>query len=428
MRCGGELRAMRLRRLVILLLVVDFAAAALVVQLRTGPADVVIGRPPATTQQPRPGATIVVERASPPVTAGAPAAAAVVAADPPPVPLRPRPEVGRSRRLRTPDAEQYGAAIEFRSDEAVPEDLLFVLVIGSDARPGERLERSRGDSIHLLAVNPRSGTGTVLGFPRDTWTEIPGHGRGKINAALALGGPDLLSETVRRLTGLPVHWWVLTGFDGLRGMVDDLGRLVVPVARRMADRASGAYFDRGLHSMSGREVLAFTRDRHTVARGDFSRSENQGTVILQALRKMRVEVSDTAGVRRWVGVLLRHGRVEAGMDDLVRLGATARRLDPERLRNVVAPGKVGKAGRASVVYLTEDAARLFADLRDDATIGRAPAPTTTTAPAPTPTTTPVATTSTTAPPSLLPTPRPRRPSRRRRRGAGTPLRRFRTPH
>ena len=403
----------RFRGLIAVLLVANLAGAGIGVVLRTGPADVVVGRPPSATRQPLPGPTVVVEAASPSV-------AAVVASDPPPVPLRARVEVGRSRKLRAPDAQQYGTAIEFRSDEPVPDDLLFVLVIGSDARPGERLERSRGDSIHLLAVNPRSGTGTVLGFPRDTWTEIPGHGRGKINAALALGGPDLLSETVRRLTGLPVHWWVLTGFGGLEAMVDELGRLVVPVSRRMADRASGAYFDRGFHAMSGREVLAFSRDRHTVARGDFSRSENQGTVILQALRKMRVEVSDMDGVRRWVGVLLRHGRVDAGMDDLLRLGATARRLDPDRVRNVVAPGEVGTAGRASVVYLTEDAARLFDDLRDVATVGTAPPPTTTTSTTPTttPTTTPVATTSTTAPPSLLPTPRPRRRSRRRAPASG----------
>lgn len=374
------------------LLVVNLLLTAIALGLKTGDGEVVVSQPPPTTQTPLPGPTIVVEDEAPPEAA---VARAVATGDPEPVPLRPRPEVGFSRQMRLPDAEQYGAAISFTSDEPVPERLLFVLVIGSDARPGERVDRTRADSIHLLAVNPQSGTGTVLGFPRDSWVEIPGHGKGKINTALALGGPDLLAETVRRLTGLPVHWWALTGFAGLTALVDDLGPLVVPVERRMADRKSGAFFDRGFHAMSGSEVLAFTRDRTSVARGDFSRSENQGTVILQALRKMRVEVGDMAGVRRWVDVLWRHARVQAGIDDVVRLGATARRLDPERLVNVVAPGNVGKAGRASVVYLTEEAARLFEDLRPDATVGQAPPSTTTTSsstttttttPAPTPTT------------------------------------------
>lgn len=367
-----------LRSWVATLVVGNLLVAAAVLGLKTGDADVVVGRPSPTTQTPLPGPTVVV---APPTSQQVQAAA--VGGDPEPVPLGDRAEVGPQAGLRQPDAEQYGTAVPFLSTEPVPDDLLFVLAIGSDARPGEALDRSRADSIHLLAVNPQSGTGTVLGFPRDTWVEIPGHGNAKINTALALGGPDLLAETVRKLTGLPVHWWALTGFEGLTAMVDELDRVVVPVDRRMADRNSGAFFERGYHEMSGSEVLAFTRDRHTVARGDFSRSENQGTVILQALRKMRTEVRDMSGVRRWVEVLWRHGRVDAGFDDVVRLGATARRLDPDRVTNVVAPGGVGTAGSQSVVYLSDEAAALFDDLRPDATVGEAPPPTTTTTGPPT---------------------------------------------
>lgn len=350
--------------LVVLNLIAGGAAAA---WKNNADADVIVGRPPAAVQQPLPGPTIV---APPP-------AAPAVDGDQVGLPLGRRPELAPRAGLRQPDSQQYGPAMAFESDIDVPDDLVFVLVAGSDARPGESVERARADSIHLLAVNPQSGTGTVLGFPRDSWVEIPGHGKGKINNALVLGGPDLLAETVQRLTGLPVHWWVVTGFDGLTAMVDRLGGLVVNVERRMADRASGAWFDRGWHHLSGREVLAFTRDRNSVAQGDFSRSENQGHVMLQALAKMRVEVGDMDGVRDWVGVLWSHVRIDAGVDDAVRLGAIARQLDPDRLTNVVAPGRIGTAGRASVVYLGAEAARLFEDLRDDATVGTAPPPTTT---------------------------------------------------
>ena len=355
--------------------------AGVAVRFRTNDdADIVVGRPPVAVQQPLPTSTIVT---APPSTV---AAASAGGGRPVSRPIGVRAEPPASPELRQPDAAPYGPAIPFHSDVEQPTDLLFVLVAGSDARPGEPADRARADSIHLLAVNPASGTGTVLGLPRDTWVEIPGHGNGKLNSAMALGGPDLLSETVQRLTGLPVHWWVVTGFDGLTAMVDALDRVVIPVERRMADRNSGAFFERGLHNLSGAEVLAFSRDRHSVAQGDFSRSANQGTVVLSALRKMRAEVDDMDGVRRWARVAWDHVRVDAAFDDVVRLGAVARRLDPDRLANVVAPGEVGHAGRASVVYLTEDAARLFDDLRDDATIGFAPPPTTTTSTVPTTTT------------------------------------------
>jgi LCP family protein required for cell wall assembly len=292
--------------------------------------------------------------------------------------------------LRRGDAGPYGPAIPFVSDIEVPDELVFVLVAGSDARPGEDLRRSRADSIHVLAANPMSGTGTLLGIPRDSWVEIPGHGRNKVNEALALGGPDLLAETVRRLTGLPIEYYVLTGFTGLQRLVDDLGGVIVPVQQRMADRDSGAYFEPGYHNMGGAEVLAFSRNRKDTEQGDFSRSLHQGDVMLSALAKMRVEVGDDRGIARWVGTLLRHVDLDLSPSDVTVLAALGRRLDPRNVTNVVAPGRVGTAGRASVVYLSGAAVALFEDLRGDATVGEAPPPTTTT-------TTTSSTTSTTVP-------------------------------
>ncbi|MGH9039657.1 MAG: LCP family protein [Acidimicrobiia bacterium] len=273
-----------------------------------------------------------------------------------------------------PDGVPAPAAIPFTSNQPVPDGLVFILVAGSDARPREDMLKTRADSIHVLAVNPATGEGTVLGLPRDAWVEIPGRGRDKINNALALGGPDLLAATVRRVTGLPIHYYLITGFTGLTKMVDDLGGVDVLVERRMNDKASGARFERGWHKMNGYEALAFSRNRNDVANGDFSRSENQGLLILAGLTKMRAEVADDAGVARWLGVLLNYVKLDVPRDQLPALGALARRLDPARLRNVVAPGRVGMTRGQSVVYLTTAAARLFEDLRADAVIGGEAAP------------------------------------------------------
>jgi hypothetical protein len=156
----------------------------------------------------------------------------------------------------------------------------------------------------------------------------------------------------------------------------------------MNDPYSGARFERGWHHFSGAEALAFGRDRHDVAYGDFSRSENQGLLLLSGLAKLRAEVADDGGIRGWLRVLTRWASLDVPMDRLPRLATLARRIDPSRLTNLVTPGRVGTAGRASVVYLGDDAARLFEDLRDDAVVGSASAEPTTTsstaAPAPAP--------------------------------------------
>jgi LCP family protein required for cell wall assembly len=273
-----------------------------------------------------------------------------------------------------PDGNPYGPAIPFTSSVAVPQDLVFILAIGGDARPGGDPRRSNGDSIHLLAVDPKTGAGTILGFPRDSWVEIPGKGTRKINSALALGGPQLMAETVRRLTGLPVHYYAVTAFAGFEKIVDELGGVNVHVDRKMNDRFSGANFQAGWHNMSGGEALAYSRNRKDVANGDFSRSQHQGNVILSSLAKLRAEVGDDEGLQRWIGVLLRHADLDSPPHQLLPLAALARRLDPSRVTNVVLPGRVGTASGQSVVFLTDEARRIFDDLRPDAVIGASPPP------------------------------------------------------
>lgn len=309
-----------------------------------------------------------------------------------------------------PDGAPYGPAVPFRSAVAVPQDLVFVLVVGSDARPGQDMRRTNGDSIHLLAVDPRTGAGTVVGIPRDSWVEVPGRGTRKINAALALGGPQLMAETVRHLTGLPVHYYVVTGFEGFERIVDDLGGVHVHVDRKMDDYFSGARFDPGWHHMDGAEALAYSRNRKDTQNGDFSRSLHQGNVILSALAKLRAEVGDDEGIARWVGVLLKHADLDSPPQQLTQLATLARHLDPAKLTNLVVPGRVGTAGRASVVFLGDEARQIFLDLRPDAAIGgpkgdeprpaaqAKPAPEPEPAPAPDP-----APTTTTAPPATTTT-------------------------
>ena len=75
------------------------------------------------------------------------------------------------------------------------------LVLGDST--GRTVEESRiSDSIHLVGYNPQLDRATILGFPRDLWIPIPGHGTTKINAATQYGGPQLMIQTIEDLTGI----------------------------------------------------------------------------------------------------------------------------------------------------------------------------------------------------------------------------------
>jgi LCP family protein required for cell wall assembly len=259
-----------------------------------------------------------------------------------------------------------GGPLPFRGAVKVPKDLQFFLVIGSDARPGQDVTRSRADSIHVAAVDPLTKKGTVLGFPRDSWVNVPGHGQQKINSALALGGPSLMVQTVRELTGFPIRYYAVTGFEGISKIVNTLRGIDVKVPYRMNDSYSGARFEPGWHHMNGPQVLAFTRARHGVPGGDLGRSENQGRVIVHTLEKLRAETRSVAGIKNWLEVMFRYARLDMSMSEATDLGVFARQISPDDLRNVVAQGTPGSAGGQSIIVLSDSAYELFKDVGADA--------------------------------------------------------------
>ena len=248
-----------------------------------------------------------------------------------------------------------------------PGGVTFLLVMGNDARPGET--QSRADGIHLIGVNPGVGQASILNIPRDTYTNIPGHGTDKINAAHAYGGPQLVAAAVSELVGVDIPYVIATGFVGLKAMVNEMGGVDVDVPTAMSDANSGAFFSAGVQHFGGDEALAFSRNRG-ISGGDFTRTNNQGRLILAALAKLRAEGPTPARILRSLAVLLRHTSLDGlSVTDLYRLGRLGLSIDPDNVTNVTMPGVAGQAGSASVVFPTAAASGVFADMRDDGIIG-----------------------------------------------------------
>jgi polyisoprenyl-teichoic acid--peptidoglycan teichoic acid transferase len=251
------------------------------------------------------------------------------------------------------------------------EGVTWMLALGSDARvqQGQSVARSRADSIHLVGFNVRTGAGMVLGFPRDSYVDIPGHGSDKINASLVYGGPQLTARTVAQLTGIRPDYVFLTGFHAFGEMVHRLGGVEVRPPVPMNDL--GHRFPARKQRLNGAETLAFSRIRYGLPRGDFDRSRNQGRVLMAGLRQAR-QVSDVPG-RYEALAFAAITRMETNMrpSELYRLGRVVLETDPSKVDNCVASGGTGTAGGASVVLLDRGAlARVVRDVRRDATLDR----------------------------------------------------------
>jgi LCP family protein required for cell wall assembly len=247
---------------------------------------------------------------------------------------------------------------------------LFVLVIGSDARPGRSAVNARADSIHIVGVNPRLGRVSILGIPRDSWVAIPGSGTNKINAALALGGPELLVRTVEQVSGIHIDAFVLTGFVGFERLVDAVGGIDVRIPYPIDDSAAGAHLKAGPEHLNRSEALAFARARHDVPAGDFSRSFNQGRLIIAALATLRGQVANgrPAALLPWVLAGSRSLQTDLSLSQIFELLLAAPAFEPSRAQNEVASGSGTTIGGLSVVVLGQRARALFRDLRDDAVL------------------------------------------------------------
>jgi LCP family protein required for cell wall assembly len=275
-----------------------------------------------------------------------------------------------------PEAWAQGAATRTASAEFLPGfraqgEVLFVVAIGSDARPGvcEPVERCLGDSIHLIGINAASRSATILGIPRDSYVDIPGHGQGKINDALFIGGPELVVQTVEQLAGVDVSHYFLTSFEGFRHMIEEVGGLEVEIPYPMSDASSGASFPAGPQLLDGPQALAFARNRHDVPNGDFSRTENQGLLMLAALEQFRQQVrKDPGRLFTWLIAGKRYILTDVSLLELFDLALAAMTINPEKVTNMAVPGGIGLAGSASIVTLGGDADAVFADMADDGVV------------------------------------------------------------
>ena len=240
------------------------------------------------------------------------------------------------------------------------EPVRFVMVIGTDARPGQNEPVYRGDSLHVLASNIAERSGAVVGFPRDSWVAAP-YGNDKLTHVNARAGSSAVVQIARDLTGLPIEGYLVTGFRSFRRLVDTFGGVEVEVPFAMNDPKSSAFLSAGLQLLLGQDALAFSRNRH-ISGGDFTRSYHQGVVIAAGLAG--VQQRGILDLPELLALLSGYTWTDLAPGDLLTLAAGAYELDPEAVANLVLPGTIGWAGAASVVYLAPEAEDVYRDLDD----------------------------------------------------------------
>lgn len=243
-----------------------------------------------------------------------------------------------------------------------PKGPRWVLAIGSDARPGQPLERTRADVLQVIGQDG-SGGGGVMGMARDLWVPLSTGGKGKINSAMVFGGPSAQVTTVRRVTGLPVQGYVVIGFSGFKKVVDEQGGIPIVIPKTVvASHARNLVIKAGPQTLSGAEALAYARERKTLPDGDFGRSRHQGEVILASA--IKAKLAGPIAIPQALTSFSKVGKSDLDAEQILTFTAGLHALNPLKVGRGVAKGAFGWAGQQSIVVLGAEARRLFAQFRD----------------------------------------------------------------
>ncbi|MHB1003030.1 MAG: LCP family protein, partial [Thermoleophilia bacterium] len=168
-----------------------------------------------------------------------------------------------------------------------PDGPVNVLVMGTDEDPDG--DSTRSDTMMLVRLNPDNNCISVLSIPRDLMVDIPEVGEDKINAAYAIGGITLASETVKDLTGQEIHHIIRINYTGFEEAVDSVGGVYVDIDQRYFNDNTDVYFgeeyepidiEPGYQRLNGSDALDFVRYRHTDS--DFYRIRRQHNFINDA--------------------------------------------------------------------------------------------------------------------------------------------------
>lgn len=258
----------------------------------------------------------------------------------------------------------------FPAEEGRPEPssdgALNILLLASDSR-GDVAEVAkdpedtsatdqRSDVLMVVHLSADRSQVQVMSIMRDSFVEVPGHGKAKINAALSWGGTPLAVQSVEGLLGVRIDHVALIGFDGFAQMTDALGGVTVNVPEAFDE--GGYRFTAGETTMGGDQALVFVRQRYAFADGDFQRVKNQQAFIRSLAENAvsRGTFTNPAKLSDLVTAVAQNLSVDPELTPqrMIDLGMSMRGLDPASIAYFTVPATgTGMEGDQSVVYLDE---------------------------------------------------------------------------
>ncbi len=221
-----------------------------------------------------------------------------------------------------------------------------LLIMGSDARPGENLGHS--DTMMLMHVNLDKHQVNAVSIPRDTRVHLDGYGYTKLTSVQYIlqaskgtkAGVEGAVAAISDLTGVPINYYVETNFEGLQAMVDAIGGIEMKV--QSTETINGKEINPGTYTFDGEMVLALTRERHSLANGDYGRQQMQ----LEALKGIAKAALSPGNITKLPSLANSDSQylvaTNMSTSDMVSLGLAMKDINPDNQLNYKQLTGVGK--------------------------------------------------------------------------------------
>lgn len=178
------------------------------------------------------------------------------------------------------------------------DNVVNVALFGTDSRDVENMEAGRADTIMIASVNQSKNSIKLISIPRDTYVEVPGYGKTKINHSYAYGKEQLTVKTINKNFGLNITDYATIDFSGLIHIINDIGGVEVEItdeeknyinirSKESYDISKNEYekvISTGVVNLSGEQALAHSRNR-TIG-NDFTRASRQRAVLEALILKL----------------------------------------------------------------------------------------------------------------------------------------------
>lgn len=245
---------------------------------------------------------------------------------------------------RLPEGAQRFNPMESVSDLlfAMPEKIILFMAVDINHDGDNPFEGVRTDTMMLVRLSPDNRRIGIVSIPRDSRVYLRS-GANKINAAFALGGPELAVQTVETTLGIPIDNYIAVNPRGIRAVVDALGGVPITIEKPMHYRDRSARldinFEPGPTVLSGKDAEAYLRFRHD-AMADIGRVRRQ-QYFVAALKRKLADPWVWAKLPELTRIGLEYVRTDLNTDELVRIARFVHRVDPSQIRSATLPGQAG---------------------------------------------------------------------------------------